>query len=252
MPNELVFVTPRDVSDLDRCAFYHLMDLPGVGTVGDHWDLRPTIDAYLGPVSFAGKRVLDVGSASGFLTFEMERRGAEVVSFDIVEGGDWDYVPFADPAFDATKLKSELTTHVNAIKNAYWYAHKALGSRARACYGDIYNIPEALGTFDIVVFGMVLPHLRDPFRALASGSRLSRGEVVVVQQGTEAVDAHMHFMPDPTTLADPLSWWYMSEGCVERMLSVLGFGVKSKTRAAHNCVIRGRHEQCSTFVATRR
>ena len=101
MSSEALFAAPRDVSALDGCAFYHLMDLPGVGTVGDHWDLRPTIDAYLGPVSFAGKRVLDVGSASGFLTFEMERRGADVVSFDIVDGADWDCVPFADPAFDA-------------------------------------------------------------------------------------------------------------------------------------------------------
>ena len=99
---------------------------------------------------------------------------------------------------------------------------------------------------------MVLPHLRDPFRALASGSRLSRGEVVIVQQGTKAVDPTCISCRTRRRLADPLSWWYMSEGCVERMLSVLGFSVKSKTRAAHNCVVRRRHETCSTFVAARK
>jgi predicted nicotinamide N-methyase len=38
------------------------------------------VDPYLGNFDFVGKRVLDVGAASGFLTFEMEKRGAEVVA----------------------------------------------------------------------------------------------------------------------------------------------------------------------------
>lgn len=42
------FETARDVSDIGECAFYHYMDLPGVGRVGDHWDLRRTIDDYFG------------------------------------------------------------------------------------------------------------------------------------------------------------------------------------------------------------
>ena len=54
------------------------MDLPGLKKVGKGWDLRRTIDAYLGHFDFRGKRALDVGTASGFLTFEMERRGSGV------------------------------------------------------------------------------------------------------------------------------------------------------------------------------
>ena len=54
------------------------MDLPGLKKVGKGWDLRKTIDAYLGHFDFRGKRALDVGTASGFLTFEMERRGSGV------------------------------------------------------------------------------------------------------------------------------------------------------------------------------
>ena len=42
-----------------------------------------------------GKRVLDVGTSSGFLCFEMERRGAEVVAFDLSDEFDGDAVPFA-------------------------------------------------------------------------------------------------------------------------------------------------------------
>ena len=251
MGQDISFAAPREVGELAECAFYHVMDLPGVGTVGDHWDLRSTIDAYLGGFDFAGKKALDVGAASGFLTFEMEKRGAEVISFDIPDGGDWNYVPFAQPAFDAGQLVKDLRSHVDRIKNAYWYAHRALGSRARAYYGNIYDIPAALGPVDVAVFGMVLPHLRDPFQALASAARLSREWVIIVQQGTMGDDPIMHFMPDPRTLADPITWWFMSEGCVERMLQVLGFRLSAKTRADHHCVIRKRREQCTTFIARR-
>ena len=71
------------MTDVDECYFYHHMDLPGLDEVGKGWDLRETINEYLGGYDFRGKRVLDVGTASGFLTFEMEKRGAEVVSFDM-------------------------------------------------------------------------------------------------------------------------------------------------------------------------
>jgi len=84
---------------------------------------------------------LDVGSASGFLTFEMEKRGASVVSFDIVSAGDWSFVPFVHPDFDPQDLVKELETHIGKIKNAYWYAHRIFKSKAKAYYGDIYNIP---------------------------------------------------------------------------------------------------------------
>src|SRR6516164_8364027 len=78
----MVYAQERVVAGIDGCFFYHVMDLPGIGTVGQDWDLRGRVDDYLGNIELAGKRVLDVGTASGFLTFEMERMGAEVVSLD--------------------------------------------------------------------------------------------------------------------------------------------------------------------------
>jgi hypothetical protein len=44
----LQFDIPRDISNITECAFYHYMDLPGIGEVGDHWDLRRTIEEYFG------------------------------------------------------------------------------------------------------------------------------------------------------------------------------------------------------------
>jgi len=227
------------------------MDLPGFGTVGDQWDLRKTIDDYLGRFDFHDKRVLDVGSASGFLTFEMEKRGASVVSFDIVEGAEWNLVPYANPEFDRAELVERLRQHISRIKKAYWFAHRLLGSRARAYYGNIYDFPAGLGEFDVVNFGMVLPHLRDPFLALQSASRLSREWVIVTQQSMETNDPLMRFIPDPESCNDPLTWWGISEGCMARMLETVGFDIISRRRARHYCVVRKHYETCTTFVARR-
>jgi SAM-dependent methyltransferase len=247
----LRFETPRDVRDISECAFYHYMDLPGIGQVGDHWDLRRTIEEYFGGFDFKRKRALDVGAASGYLTFEMEKRGASVVSFDIADGGDWDCVPFAHPEFDPEKLVRDLKWHINRIKNAYWYAHRVLGSRAQVYYGDIYSLPVELGSFDVVLIGMVLPHLRDPFRALQSASRLSNEWLVITQQCLKRTEPVCLFQPDPETRGDAITWWLMSEGCVDQMLRVFGFEVVSLTRAMHDCPIRKHAEECTTFVARR-
>ena len=248
---EFQYETPREITDITSCAFYHFMDLPGIGEVGDQWDLRKTIDDYFGHFGFSGKRVLDVGAASGFLSFEMEKRGASVVSFDIVSGGDWNYVPFVHPEFSAENLLNDVKWHINSIKNAYWYAHRVLKSEAKAYYGDIYGIPEELGEFDVVMFGMVLPHLRDPFLALQSASRLSREWVIITQQAMNNPEPTMFFMPDIETRADPMTWWLMSDRCVERMLGVLGFETTSISRADHYCYVRERMEECTTYIARR-
>jgi hypothetical protein len=145
----------------------------------------------------------------------------------------------------------DLKWHINRIKNAYWYAHHALRSKAQVYYGDIYNFPAELGWFDVVMFGMVLPHLRDPFRALQSASRLSREWVVITQQCLQRTEPVCFFQPDPETRVDPLTWWMMSEGCVDQMLRVLGFKVVAMTRAKHSCPIRDHSEECTTFIARR-
>ena len=73
-------------SALADCDFYHSMISPGVGKIIGLWDLRQTVDDYVGRIDFAGKRVLEIGPASGFLTIEMERRGADVVAVELPEG----------------------------------------------------------------------------------------------------------------------------------------------------------------------
>jgi hypothetical protein len=90
-----LYASPPAIENLADCYFYHSTDIPGHGFVRGEWDLRPGIDAYLGHFDFRGKRVLDIGAASGFLSFHMEKRGADVVSYDLSEKGAWDIVPFS-------------------------------------------------------------------------------------------------------------------------------------------------------------
>ncbi|HYN98151.1 MAG TPA: methyltransferase domain-containing protein [Actinomycetota bacterium] len=241
----LVESVPED-PPIELCYFYHYMDLPEVGEVGTGWDLRDTVDDYLGNLDFKGKRVLDVGTASGFLTFAMEDRGAEVVSFDMAEGDQWNVVPFQGEKY-RTKLITETTSYMNtAVRNAYWFAHRRVGSKAKAFYGDLYALPEGLGPFDVAIVGMILPHLRDPFLALQNVCALRPKQVVVTQQCPLGDQPHALFMPDPA--ADPASseiyfaWWVLTEQCLVNMLAVLGYRVVSIKRSMHRCRARTEDE----------
>ena len=88
-----IYANPRIVTDLSDCYFYHTMDVPTIGVVEGSWDLKADMDDYLGNVAFNGKRVLDLGAANGMLSFHMESKGADVVSFDLESGADRDLVP---------------------------------------------------------------------------------------------------------------------------------------------------------------
>jgi SAM-dependent methyltransferase len=248
----ITYAEPRRIDSPADCSFYHVMELPQVGRVGGgEWDLRGTVDAYLGDFDFRGKRALDVGAASGFLTFEMEKRGASVVSFDIGEDVDWDIAPFASGLNLAYARRVKRESRERML-NGYWLAHRLLKSTARAFYGDIYALPEGLGSFDVVVMGAVLLHLRDPIRALSSASRLSRDAMVITDLPFESPSPVMEFLPDLSMkLTD--TWWRISERCMSAMLQMMGFEPPIVTQCDHLMVQADapRPIRLSTYVARR-
>jgi hypothetical protein len=160
--NDNFFAVPLKVKDVSDCDFYHTMELPGYGVMDGEWDLRRGVDEYLGKVAFAAQRVLEIGPASGFLTFEMEKRGAEVVSVEVTEDRDWDFVPY--PASRLEEVFGPRRIVMQRLKNSYWFSHAAHHSRAKVYYGDVYHLPAVLGEFDIAVMGSLLLHCRDPLR----------------------------------------------------------------------------------------
>lgn len=227
---------PSVAPSIDECTFYHTIELPGLGTQAGAWDLRATVEPYLGRADFRGKRVLDVGAANGFLTFEMERRGADVVAFDLPSGGNWDLVPFAGLEERAAELRAFYEAAVPRRTRAFWLAHRLLGSKARLFLGDVYRLPGGLGPFDAAMVGMILGHLRDPFGALASVCRLVKETVVVTEVALDHPGAFAYFMPDAAHAHDTASWWATSEDLRTRMLGVLGFELQSCERIAHRYV----------------
>jgi hypothetical protein len=266
--SESIYSAPRTVDSLADCLYYHTMDLPGIGVVHGPWDLRPGISEYLGGVDFQGKRVLEVGTASGHLCFEMEARGAEVVSCDLGDGtADWDIVPF-DGAVDR-EFAAVRSAGMSKINNSYWYAHAALGSSARVVYGSAYEVPAEIGPVDIALFGSVLLHLRDPFLALQQGLRLTTDTVIVTEvAGRSArlmarlptrwqlpllrsgrLPARMNLLPDPESGLPNETWWTLSPSVVSRMLGILGFSVEQLS--FHTQLFEGRSCALYTMVARR-
>ena len=241
MANESVYAEPQLVTDVSQCRFYHVMDLPGFGQVGPStglpvhgWDLRACIDDYLGNFDFEGKRALDVGAASGYLTFEMERRGASVVSYDLACSSQWDTVPMFPrdqpwrlPEASKPSGASVDTGGTPALHRSYWLAHRAMGSTAKAARGSVYDISPELGRFDVVVFGAILLHLHDPFRALQMASRLSSDAIIVTDRCYDLSGPVMRFLPNASDPSQTHTWWQISTECLAQMLGVLGFEVES-------------------------
>ncbi len=88
--------------------------------------LRDCIREYLGNYDFKSKRALDVGAASGFLTFSMEQAGADVVSFEMASGDKWDVVPQKHVRHDPERFMARLVEANQRLKSAYWFAHARL------------------------------------------------------------------------------------------------------------------------------
>jgi len=218
---------PRDVMSLNECYFYHTMDVPGHGTVEGEWDLRGAIGPYLGNFDFEGKRVLDVGAASGILSFNIEHQGAEVVSFDLSDEFDWDIVPFRSNDWEASRR--DRRAHLRRINNGYWFCHKAFGSRAQMVNGVAYDIPESIGPVDVAVFGSILLHLRDPFLVLESGARLAQEAMIVTDVSPygrlgSSFLKRPRFMPKadrPDWVTD--GWFRLPPLLVTEYLKILGF-----------------------------
>jgi tRNA (mo5U34)-methyltransferase len=121
-------------------GFWHSFELPdgtkirGVCTLEG---LHRRISQFPIPGDLRGKRVLDIGAWDGWFSFEMERRGADVMAIDC-----WDNPRFRE-------------------------IHGILGSRVDYRQLDVYELrPERIGRFDIVLFLGVLYHLKHPLLAL--------------------------------------------------------------------------------------
>jgi O-methyltransferase len=157
----------RIVTDKGPCDFYHDVQLPDGSVVNGQWDLRETVDKYLGGVNFAGKRVIEVGPASGLLSIHMERKGARVTAIEPPMEIFWDLVPRA--GVDLAQKEKDFSGEIQRIRASFWYVHGAFESKVDLYEADAYCLPASgLGEFDVGVLASVLLHVSSPARMIAS------------------------------------------------------------------------------------
>ena len=130
----------QQVALLSTKGWYHSIELPDgqiiQGMIGID-ALKARLAAFPIPEDLSGKRALDVGAWTGWCSFEMERRGAEVMAVDCVE-----FEEFRD-------------------------AHRMTGSSVDYRILDVEELTAAtVGLFDYVLFFGVLYHLRNPLLGL--------------------------------------------------------------------------------------
>jgi tRNA (mo5U34)-methyltransferase len=130
-----------------RGGWWHSFELPD-GTIvegaNDLIGLRSRLARFPIPEDLTGKRVLDIGAWDGWFSFEMEKRGAEVLAID-----NWD-----NPRFHQMR--------------------QMMGSSVEYRIMDVYELtPERIGRFDLVLFLGVLYHLKHPILALERVAALS-------------------------------------------------------------------------------
>jgi SAM-dependent methyltransferase len=253
IPRELL-ATPRVVTDLGECFFYHTIDLPELGTVHAHWDLRGRFDDYIGGVSLAGKTVLDVGTATGFLSYEAEKRGAsQVVSFDMSDVRQQTMLPFKDNLYstDHEQWVKTYGAEIDQWKNAYWLCHRLLGSNASVVYGSVYEMPVALGKFDVVIIGSVLEHLSDPISALASIASLAKQTLVIVTPLRQEDEPVAYFAGRAAHPERDFTWWIYSIGVYREVLAMLGFRIDHVKTDSYFYDYGKTLEERSTIVAVR-
>src|SRR5947209_5838102 len=214
-----------DPEIVDLAPWFHNLHLPGgIETAPDHplgdfpsfkWQ---AIGAAL-PADLGGCRALDIGCNAGFYSFELARRGADVVGID------------HDPHY---------------LRQAEWArARLGLDDRVELRRMGVYDLVNTDETFDLVLFMGVLYHLRYPLLALDIVAGRTSGTLVLQTltapapppvappEDVEFEDRATLREPWWPSMAfversfagDPTNWWVPTPAAVEAMARTAGLEI---------------------------
>ncbi|MHB8656626.1 MAG: class I SAM-dependent methyltransferase [Solirubrobacteraceae bacterium] len=208
--------------------WYHTLELPG-GILTPGWfDLRDQLRRLPWP-DVRGKRCLDVGTYDGFYAFELERRGAaEVIATDIPDHEFWDW-----PAAARAASGEALASLAGPKGRGFEVARDALGSRVERRILSAYHLdPAELGTFDVVICGSLMLHLRDPVRALEAIRSICRGWFLSIEEISLPLTVVAPRRPVAEMRFDEhrCQWWVANAAGHRRMLEIAGFAAARWTR----------------------
>jgi tRNA (mo5U34)-methyltransferase len=189
----------QQVELLSTKGWYHSIELPDghviQGMIGID-ALKARLAAFPIPADLTGRRVLDVGAWTGWCSFEMERRGAEVVAVDCIE-----FEEFRE-------------------------AHRMIGSRVDYRILDVDELtPATVGLFDYVLFFGVLYHLRNPLLGLEKICALTKDTAFVETFVTDdgAAPCSMEFYETNELGGQIDNWFGPSVQCAAALGRASGF-----------------------------
>ncbi|GJE55575.1 class I SAM-dependent methyltransferase [Methylobacterium thuringiense] len=223
---------PRRGLFREECQFYHTIDLPKVGLItgdgGGKWDLRPHISDLLKNVPLDGKSILEVGPGSGFLTREMEQRGANVTSVEAPFEHHWDIIPFPGCRERWGRAAQEAWT---LCTNSWWFTHEHAQLVAKMIYLSANDVrPEKVGKHDVSLMSNMLLHNRDPLRIITNCADCAEETVVIIEQFNHDLEQ----IDQPLCRLDPIVnpkpgeenwnvWWRFNKKFFVNFLRIMGF-----------------------------
>ncbi len=190
---------------VDSIGWYHTIDLgKGVTTPGADNSLRKLNRISL-PARLDGRTVLDIGAWDGFFSFEAERRGASRVL--ATDSFVWSGQTWAD-------------------KRGFDLAKKQLGSNVEERLIDVMELsPEAVGTFDVVLFLGVLYHMKHPLLALEHLASVT-GELAIIETVVDLLSISrpaIAFYAGDELARDSTNWCAPNPPALVAMLHTVGF-----------------------------
>jgi tRNA (mo5U34)-methyltransferase len=185
-----------------------------------------------------GARALDIGCNAGFYSFELARRGADVLGIDVDD---------------------------HYLRQARWAAGELeLERRVEFRRMGVYDLARLSESFDVVLFLGVLYHLRHPLLAIDLVAERVSGEGTLVMQTLTAPGDEVAEVPADLPIdardamrqpgwpsmafiehelaGDPTNWWAPTGACVEAMLRSAGLDVAE--RPGHEIYVCSRAAQC--------
>ncbi|HZT66402.1 MAG TPA: methyltransferase domain-containing protein [Acidimicrobiales bacterium] len=207
---------PEQQDLLSGSDWYHTIELPDGRVTPGFFDHRSVVGRYQLPDDLSGVRALDVGCADGFFSFELERRGAEVVAIDAPDRNSLD--------FPAPLRRESGRETLRALVDNFEVVRTALGSKVDRRLMTVYEIkPEDLGLFDLVFVGSILIHLRDPAAALMKLAAVCRGQIQVVEEVDRRLDRSRRPLARLQALSPHLTWWIPNQAGWSDLLVAAGF-----------------------------
>lgn len=221
-----------------ECFFYHTMAYPNGDSVQGGWTM-PDFQGYIGGYDVSGKTVLDVGAASGYLSFAAEKEGAIVTALDAATTKEFRHFPFAsaDSYKDIAASREHWTKHnLIPIKKSWWYSWHKNNSNARCIYAPHVDMYEWDISFDVVMAGAIVEHLSDPVFSIGAWTRIAKEAVLIpFTNVAPGDDLAMRPMTDLTNAQFNYAWWMLTRPLYERLFDNCGFDVEfSVGKAYHN------------------